>query len=142
MAQAPQAFTSRELPLAQSEDERRYYALNAKVWSKFAPFYDAVVFPVKRLRREVASIERADPKRGGYTAGARLALGLLVLVLFTAIIVWRLLDEEVLLSKDLPGYDAYRQKVSIPAGSRPLVAPRRFLQVLRVMALPFAPRAV
>jgi protein-S-isoprenylcysteine O-methyltransferase Ste14 len=47
-------------------------------------------------------------------AGMPLALGswwgLVVLVPFTAVIVWRLLDEEKLLAKDLPGYEAYRQR--------------------------------
>jgi protein-S-isoprenylcysteine O-methyltransferase Ste14 len=47
-------------------------------------------------------------------AGTPLALGswwgLLTLVPFAGIIVWRLLDEEAVLSKDLPGYDAYRRK--------------------------------
>jgi protein-S-isoprenylcysteine O-methyltransferase Ste14 len=28
-----------------------------------------------------------------------------------AVIVWRLLEEERLLSRDLPGYDAYRSRV-------------------------------
>lgn len=37
--------------------------------------------------------------------------GLLMLVPFTAVIVWRLLDEERVLSQDLPGYAAYVQKV-------------------------------
>jgi protein-S-isoprenylcysteine O-methyltransferase Ste14 len=47
-------------------------------------------------------------------AGTPLALGstwgLTLLVPFTAILVWRLLDEEALLSKQLAGYEAYRQK--------------------------------
>jgi protein-S-isoprenylcysteine O-methyltransferase Ste14 len=46
--------------------------------------------------------------------GAPLALGsfwgLLVLVPFTAVIVWRLLDEEAFLLGQLPGYAAYRDK--------------------------------
>jgi protein-S-isoprenylcysteine O-methyltransferase Ste14 len=36
--------------------------------------------------------------------------GLLVLVPFTAVIVWRLLDEEAVLVQQLPGYAAYRGK--------------------------------
>jgi protein-S-isoprenylcysteine O-methyltransferase Ste14 len=47
-------------------------------------------------------------------AGIPLALGsfwgLLTLVPFTAVIVWRLLDEEAVLSKQLPDYDAYCKK--------------------------------
>jgi protein-S-isoprenylcysteine O-methyltransferase Ste14 len=48
-------------------------------------------------------------------AGTPLALGsfcgMLVLFPFTAVIVWRLLDEEKFLAKDLPGYEAYLRKV-------------------------------
>jgi protein-S-isoprenylcysteine O-methyltransferase Ste14 len=47
-------------------------------------------------------------------AGIPLALGslwgLLTLGPFIAIIVWRLLDEEAFLSRQLPGYEAYRRK--------------------------------
>jgi protein-S-isoprenylcysteine O-methyltransferase Ste14 len=47
-------------------------------------------------------------------AGIPLALGsfwgLLMLPPFTAVIVWRLLDEEALLLQQLPGYAAYRNK--------------------------------
>jgi protein-S-isoprenylcysteine O-methyltransferase Ste14 len=47
-------------------------------------------------------------------AGTPLALGsywgLLTLVPMGASIVWRLLDEEAFLTKQLPGYDAYRRK--------------------------------
>jgi protein-S-isoprenylcysteine O-methyltransferase Ste14 len=47
-------------------------------------------------------------------AGVPLALGsfwgLLVLPPFTAVIVWRLLDEEVFMLQQLPGYAAYRSK--------------------------------
>lgn len=48
-------------------------------------------------------------------SGTPLALGswwgLLILVPFTLIIIWRLLDEEKFLSKNLPGYSEYCQKV-------------------------------
>jgi protein-S-isoprenylcysteine O-methyltransferase Ste14 len=37
--------------------------------------------------------------------------GLLLLIPFTGVIVWRLLDEEEFLSKSLPGYSAYCQTV-------------------------------
>jgi protein-S-isoprenylcysteine O-methyltransferase Ste14 len=47
-------------------------------------------------------------------AGIPLALGsfwgLLVLVPFTAVIAWRLLDEEAFLVRELPGYAAYQSK--------------------------------
>jgi protein-S-isoprenylcysteine O-methyltransferase Ste14 len=47
-------------------------------------------------------------------AGTPLALGsfwgLLVLIPFTAVLVWRLLDEEALLLQQLPGYAAYHSK--------------------------------
>jgi protein-S-isoprenylcysteine O-methyltransferase Ste14 len=46
--------------------------------------------------------------------GVPLALGslwgLLALVPFTAVIVWRLLDEEAFLARELPGYTAYRSR--------------------------------
>ena len=37
--------------------------------------------------------------------------GLFIVVLFTPVIVWRILDEEKLLAKDLPGYAEYRNRV-------------------------------
>ena len=37
-------------------------------------------------------------------------VGLLTIIPMSATIVWRLLDEERLLAKDLPGYEAYRHK--------------------------------
>jgi protein-S-isoprenylcysteine O-methyltransferase Ste14 len=37
--------------------------------------------------------------------------GLLVLLPMLAAIIWRLLDEERVLSRDLPGYIAYRSRV-------------------------------
>ncbi len=47
--------------------------------------------------------------------GTPLALGswwgLLTLVLFTLVLVWRLLDEERVLARDLPGYVEYEKKV-------------------------------
>jgi protein-S-isoprenylcysteine O-methyltransferase Ste14 len=47
--------------------------------------------------------------------GTPLALGswwgLLTLIPFTLILIWRLLDEEKFLSKNLPGYNEYCQKV-------------------------------
>jgi len=36
--------------------ERAYYALQAKVYRVFAPFYDAVVLPARPLRRAVAAL--------------------------------------------------------------------------------------
>ncbi|HKF41660.1 MAG TPA: isoprenylcysteine carboxylmethyltransferase family protein [Thermoanaerobaculia bacterium] len=50
-----------------------------------------------------------------YLVGMPLALGsycgLLVVPAFTAVLVWRLLDEEKLLGRDLPGYRDYQAKV-------------------------------
>jgi protein-S-isoprenylcysteine O-methyltransferase Ste14 len=47
--------------------------------------------------------------------GVPLALGswwgLLTFVPITFVIVWRLIDEEVFLAKNLPGYSEYRNKV-------------------------------
>lgn len=44
----------------QTNEERRYYALNRRVYPFFAPFYDAVVFPIRRLRQRVAAAARVD----------------------------------------------------------------------------------
>jgi protein-S-isoprenylcysteine O-methyltransferase Ste14 len=38
-------------------------------------------------------------------------LGLVVLALIAPALVWRILDEETLLKRDLPGYEAYMQRV-------------------------------
>lgn len=38
-----------------TEEERHYYALNAKVWPVFAPFYDVLTRPLRRLRRAVVN---------------------------------------------------------------------------------------
>lgn len=37
-----------------TDEEREYYALNKRVYAVFAPFYDLVTFPIRKLRREVA----------------------------------------------------------------------------------------
>jgi len=37
--------------------------------------------------------------------------GLIIIVLMTPALAWRILDEEQLLQKDLPGYTEYMQKV-------------------------------
>lgn len=44
-----------------TDEERHYYALNAKAWRVLAPFYDAIVFPLKRLRRDVAKLAGVGP---------------------------------------------------------------------------------
>lgn len=50
-----------------------------------------------------------------YLFGIPIALGswwgLLVIVLMLPVLMWRLIDEEKLLAKNLPGYAAYRDKV-------------------------------
>jgi protein-S-isoprenylcysteine O-methyltransferase Ste14 len=37
--------------------------------------------------------------------------GLAIIALTLPVLIWRILDEEELLKKDLPGYTAYTQKV-------------------------------
>jgi ubiquinone/menaquinone biosynthesis C-methylase UbiE len=44
-----------------NQEEREYYSLNRRVYSKFAPFYDVVVFPIKKLRREVVAMPQLQP---------------------------------------------------------------------------------
>jgi demethylmenaquinone methyltransferase/2-methoxy-6-polyprenyl-1,4-benzoquinol methylase len=39
-----------------TEEERAYYALSRKVYAIFAPFYDLVTLPLRRLRNEVAGL--------------------------------------------------------------------------------------
>jgi len=46
---------------ARTDEERHYYALNAKAWRLLAPFYDMIVFPLKRLRRDVAKLAGVGP---------------------------------------------------------------------------------
>ena len=46
---------------ARTDEERHYYALNAKAWRILAPFYDTIVFPLKRLRRDVAKLAGVGP---------------------------------------------------------------------------------
>jgi ubiquinone/menaquinone biosynthesis C-methylase UbiE len=46
---------------ARTEEERHYYALNAKAWRLLAPFYDTIVFPLRRLRRDVAKLAGVGP---------------------------------------------------------------------------------
>lgn len=43
--------------LAESDEERGYYAFQRRAWSAFAPFYDALTYlPLRTLRRQVASM--------------------------------------------------------------------------------------
>lgn len=46
---------------ARTNDERDYYALNARVWPLVAPFYDLVVAPFKRIRPEVVTLAGVGP---------------------------------------------------------------------------------
>jgi ubiquinone/menaquinone biosynthesis C-methylase UbiE len=46
---------------ALTQDERAYYELNARVYPKFAPFYDLVASPASRVRRQVAELVSAAP---------------------------------------------------------------------------------
>jgi ubiquinone/menaquinone biosynthesis C-methylase UbiE len=44
-----------------TSDERAYYALNARAWPIFAPLYDFVVAPFRRIRPEVVSLAGVSP---------------------------------------------------------------------------------
>lgn len=46
---------------ARTEEEREYYGLSRRVYSKFAPFYDLVVAPIRRLRRDVVEWTATGP---------------------------------------------------------------------------------
>ncbi len=46
---------------ARTDEERHYYAFNARAWRLLAPIYDVLVFPLKRLRREVARLAGVGP---------------------------------------------------------------------------------
>ena len=41
-------------------EERAYYSLSARVYTRFAPFYDVVTVPLHQLRREVAQASGCD----------------------------------------------------------------------------------
>jgi ubiquinone/menaquinone biosynthesis C-methylase UbiE len=43
------------------QEEREYYSLSRRVYEVFASFYDAVVFPIRGLRRKVASLVELRP---------------------------------------------------------------------------------
>ncbi len=45
---------------ARTDEERAYYALNRRVYPKFAPFYDLVVWPIAHLRRRVVRLSDVD----------------------------------------------------------------------------------
>ena len=44
-----------------SEEERAYYDLNDRVYSRFAPFYDLVALPLRRFRHEVVRAAAIGP---------------------------------------------------------------------------------
>lgn len=44
-----------------TEEETSYYRFNQKVWSIFAPYYDLVTRPLKRLRGRVVELAQTDP---------------------------------------------------------------------------------
>ena len=44
-----------------TDEEASYYSLNRRVYAIFARFYDAVAFPLRRLRHEVASMVHLRP---------------------------------------------------------------------------------
>jgi len=43
------------------QEERAYYALNRKVYRWLAPLYDAIAFPLRKLRAEAAGLADARP---------------------------------------------------------------------------------
>jgi len=45
-----------------TEEEREYYSLSRRVYAAFAPFYDAVVFPFRKLRPAVATAVDPGPR--------------------------------------------------------------------------------
>lgn len=47
--------------LARTDEERRYYALNAKPWKVLAPVYNGIVFPLRRMRHRVARLACVGP---------------------------------------------------------------------------------
>jgi len=57
-------MNSSEEPCGTSDEEREYYSLSRRIYPIFAHFYDAVVFPFRRLRHEVAKVVdlRADSR--------------------------------------------------------------------------------
>ena len=48
-----------------SEEERSYYRFNQKAWSIFAPYYDFVTRPMRRLRGHVAELAKLTPTMRG-----------------------------------------------------------------------------
>lgn len=54
-------MTSQQDPRGPTEEERAYYSFSRRVYSVFAHFYDAVVFPFRKLRHEVASMVDLPP---------------------------------------------------------------------------------
>ena len=50
-----------DAPRGRTDEEREYYALSRKVYAIFAPFYDIVTLPVRRLRREVVDTVDLGP---------------------------------------------------------------------------------
>jgi ubiquinone/menaquinone biosynthesis C-methylase UbiE len=44
-----------------TEEEREYYSLNRRIYGIFASWYDPVVRPIRRLRREVAGMLDIEP---------------------------------------------------------------------------------
>lgn len=46
---------------SQAAEVGDYYALNARVYPKFAPFYDAIVRPIRHVRRIIARLSGAGP---------------------------------------------------------------------------------
>ena len=54
-------MTSTEELRGRTQEERDYYSLSRRVYTIFAHVYDAVVFPFRKLRHEVASMVDLRP---------------------------------------------------------------------------------
>lgn len=58
MPQAPAADVKETR--GRTDEEREYYSLSERVYEKFAPFYDLIVRPLRRMRREVAAMSEVQ----------------------------------------------------------------------------------
>lgn len=47
--------------VARTDEERQYYAFQATAWRILAPVYDAIVFPLRRMRQRVARLAGIAP---------------------------------------------------------------------------------
>lgn len=52
---------SQKEPRGRTDEEREYYSFSRRAYAIFAPIYDTVVFPFRKLRRQVASVIDLPP---------------------------------------------------------------------------------